>query len=210
MCACWWDGRGVRARGEADAFAEGGRARYSVALFFCVRAISASISWIASNGSAPRRRPGPASPSQQPAWLANLTLWRAGVRAALNYSGAAYDDPALAWAPAMRVAPQAHTFDRLLFDADAGAYTAARFLDDLAVRYGQVDGVALWHSYPNLGVDDRSQFDLFADLPGGVPALAALVGEFHARGIKVGFPYKHVCERETPGLAARTTSAPRI
>ena len=154
--------------------------------------------------------PGPASPSQQPAWLANLTLWRAGVRAALNYSGAAYDDPALAWAPAMRVAPQAHTFDRLLFDADAGAYTAARFLDDLAVRYGQVDGVALWHSYPNLGVDDRSQFDLFADLPGGVPALAALVGEFHARGIKVGFPYKHVCERETPGLAARTTSAPRI
>jgi len=133
--------------------------------------------------------PGPASPALQPAWLANLSSWRADVRAALNYSGSVYDLPSLSWVSSMVVAPQVHTFDRLLFDAQTGAYTPAIFLDDLEARYGRVDGVALWHSYPNLGVDERSQFDLFDDLPGGVPALAALVDEFHARGIKVGIPY---------------------
>jgi len=133
--------------------------------------------------------PGPASPALQPAWLANLSAWRAEVRATLNFSGSAYEMPALSWAPSMIVAPQAHTFDRLLFDSQAGEYTPDLFLNDLESRYGRVDGIALWHSYPNLGVDERSQFDLFDDLPGGVPALAALVAEFHKRGIKVGIPY---------------------
>ena len=59
----------------------------------------------------------------------------------------------------------------------------------LAVRYGGVDSVLLWHSYPNIGVDDRSQFDMLRSLPGGVPGVKALVDAFHAEGVQVILPY---------------------
>ena len=133
--------------------------------------------------------PGPAAPAAQPAWLANLTQWRAATRNALNYTGAVYDDARLAWASALRVAPQVHTYDRLLYDTDAARFTVNRFLDDLESRYGRVDAVALWHSYPNLGVDERSQFDLFDDLPGGLDALRDVVAQFNDRGVRVVIPY---------------------
>ena len=63
--------------------------------------------------------------------------------------------------------------------------TVGRFLGDLRSRYGGVDVVMLWHSYPNIGVDDRNQFEMLADLPGGMAGLAQLVSAFHARHVRV-------------------------
>jgi hypothetical protein len=28
--------------------------------------------------------------------------------------------------------------------------------------------VLVWPTYPNMGIDDRNQYDLLADLPGGI------------------------------------------
>ena len=47
--------------------------------------------------------------------------------------------------------------DKYLYDRASGNWTVSKLLDDLAARYGGVDSVLLWHSYPNIGVDDRSQ-----------------------------------------------------
>ena len=44
-------------------------------------------------------------------------------------------------------------------------------------------------SYPNLGVDERSQFDLVGDVPGGLDALRDVISQFNARGVRVGIPY---------------------
>ncbi len=43
--------------------------------------------------------------------------------------------------------------------------------------------------YPNLGIDDRNQFDMLRDLPGGIPGLRHMVDQFHRHGVKVFFPY---------------------
>ena len=51
---------------------------------------------------------------------------------------------------------------------DNHRYTVDRYLDDLEKRYGGIDSVLIWHTYPNMGIDSRSQYDLFRDLPGGV------------------------------------------
>ena len=56
-------------------------------------------------------------------------------------------------------------------------------------RLGKIDAVLIWHVYPNLGVDDRNQFDLLQDLPGGLPGLRHLVEQFHAHGVRVFFPF---------------------
>jgi hypothetical protein len=138
--------------------------------------------------------PGPPSQAAQPAWLAQLFANRTAQRAAVNYSGAVYDNYLL-WSPSLHIVPQSHLYDRFLYDPVKGAadpakgWTVDRFLDDLDARYGGVDGVLLWNTYPNLGVDERSQFDLVGDVPGGLDALRDVVAQFNARGVRVGIPY---------------------
>ena len=47
----------------------------------------------------------------------------------------------------------------------------------------------LWQGYPNIGVDDRNQFDLIKSMPGGITGLKQMVKSFHASGVKVYWPY---------------------
>ena len=70
--------------------------------------------------------------------------------------------------------------DRYLYDRATNSWTVPRFLQDVQLRYGGVDSVLLWHSYPNIGADDRSQFDMLRSMPGGVPGVKKLVEELHA------------------------------
>ena len=100
----------------------------------------------------------PVSPAAQPAWLATITAWRASCRAQINYSGGVYDVPALKWARTNFVQPQAHPYDRYLFNATSQQWTVGAFLADLKRRYGGIDSVLLWPSYPLIGLDDRNQY----------------------------------------------------
>ena len=78
--------------------------------------------------------------------------------------------------------------DRFFYDPVAGRYTVDRYLEDMEKRIGGIDSVLVWHSYPNIGIDDRSAFDLIQAMPGGIPALKAMVNDFHRRGVRVLFP----------------------
>jgi gamma-glutamyl hercynylcysteine S-oxide synthase len=135
-----------------------------------------------------RTMPGPSSPSVQPQWLANLTNWRAKQRASVNFNSSVYDTY-LPWTPSMYIAPQSHIYDRYLYDKATHTWTPDAFADDLIQRYGGIDGVLLWASYPNLGGDERSQFDLLEDLPGGLAGFGAACAKLKARGIHIGLPY---------------------
>jgi hypothetical protein len=95
--------------------------------------------------------PGPPSQAAQPAWLAQLYANRTAQRAAVNYTGAVYDNYLL-WSPSLHIVPQSHLYDRFLYDPSKGltdpaqGWTVDRFLDDLDARYGGVDGVLLWNT----------------------------------------------------------------
>ena len=43
--------------------------------------------------------------------------------------------------------------------------------------------------YPNIGVDDRNQFDMLDSLPGGIDGLRQLVNDFQNLGVRVLLPY---------------------
>lgn len=129
---------------------------------------------------------GPQSAQAFPAWLADMKQWRDHERAGLDFSHSVYDLPRLKWTQSNFVQTQVMIHDRFLF-AD-GAYTPETFLSDLKTRYGGVDSVLLWPTYPNLGIDERNQYDLTRDLPGGLDQMKKLVEEFHHQNVRVLLP----------------------
>jgi hypothetical protein len=132
--------------------------------------------------------PGPESPGDTESWLAGLKAWRAERLTRLRYDGSQYARPDLEWTQHIFSQVQVLIWDRSFYDSDKAEYTVDRFLEEAESRIGAIDAVLIWHVYPNLGVDDRNQFDLFRDLPGGIPALRKLVQQFHDRGVEVFFP----------------------
>ncbi|MBA3676856.1 MAG: SUMF1/EgtB/PvdO family nonheme iron enzyme [Sphingosinicella sp.] len=121
-------------------------------------------------------------------WVRGFTEWRTEHLIRIGFDDSLYRDPGLEWAQRNFVHVLTMVEDRYFYDAESGRYTVDRYLDDLEGRFGQVDSVLIWYIYPNIGIDDRSQFDLARDLPGGVEGLKGVVDDFHRRGVKVFLP----------------------
>lgn len=122
------------------------------------------------------------------AWLDAMRAWRTEQLRRIGYDDRHYRRPELQWTQRDFVQPQVMVEDRYLYDVAAQRYTVARYLDDVGRRYGGVDSVLLWPVYPNIGVDNRNQWDLLRDLPGGVDGVREMIAEFHRRGVTVFFP----------------------
>jgi formylglycine-generating enzyme required for sulfatase activity len=132
---------------------------------------------------------GPATPADFPKWIADMKLWRAEFLKKLRYDDSEYRRPELLWAQSSFMQPQMMIEDRYFYDPAAGRYTVNRYLDDLEKRYGGIDSVLIWPVYPNIGIDNRNEFDCFRDMPGGIPGIKQMVADFHKRGVRVLFPY---------------------
>jgi gamma-glutamyl hercynylcysteine S-oxide synthase len=132
--------------------------------------------------------PGPPFPSAS-GWLDTLKAWRADRVTLLRYTGSQYDRADLQWTQQIFSQVQLLIWDRSLYDPEKGEYTVDRFIAETEARIGPIDSVLIWHVYPNLGIDDRNQFDMLRDLPGGIPGLRRMVDQFHSHGVKVFFPF---------------------
>ena len=130
----------------------------------------------------------PCSQTEHDAWLADITHWRVERRIRVGYDGASYDLPALQWTQSSFIQPQMMVHDRYFYDPAAGRYTVDRYLDDLEKRYGGIDAVLIWPTYPNMGIDNRNQLDLIRSMPGGVAGVKQMTADFHRRGVRVLFP----------------------
>jgi gamma-glutamyl hercynylcysteine S-oxide synthase len=128
------------------------------------------------------------TPEDRTAWLADLRHWRDERRIRIGYDGSRYDLPALQWTQSSFFQPQMMVQDRYFYDPVAHRYTVDRYLDDLEKRYGGIDAVLIWPTYPNMGIDNRNQHDLVRSMPGGVAGVRQMVADFHKRGVKVLFP----------------------
>jgi len=131
---------------------------------------------------------GPAQPSQYSQWWKSMQEWRKRERDSLKYTDTVYLRPELGWTGKSFIYAQVMAEDRWLYDPVTRKYTVDRYLDDLRRRYGGLDAVLIWPTYPNIGVDDRNQFDLVADMPGGLEGVRRMVMDFKKRGVRVFFP----------------------
>lgn len=131
---------------------------------------------------------GDRSCASHEAWLSDITHWREERKIRIGYDGARYEIPALQWTQSSFIQPQMMVHDRYFYDPVAGKYTVDRYLDDLEARYGGIDAVLVWATYPNMGVDDRNQLDMVRSMPGGAAGVKQMVADFHRHGVRVFFP----------------------
>ena len=132
--------------------------------------------------------PGPAAAKDFPAWLADLQHWRSERLVRMGYDGSNYSRPDFKWTQRNFVCVQMMIEERDFFDRERGVYTVDHYLDTLQKEFGGIDSVLIWNTYPNLGVDNRNQFDRLRDMPGGIAGVKQMVADFHRRGVRVLFP----------------------
>ena len=77
-----------------------------------------------------------------------------------------------------------------IYNPKTNEFEIDRFLDEGEANFGGYDYMLLWHDYPRMGVDNRDQFTMYEDLPGGLDGLRQMVDKAHARGVQVFLPYK--------------------
>ncbi len=130
----------------------------------------------------------PCTPLTHKEWLDDITHWRYERRIRIGFDPSRYELQALKWTQSAFIQPQMMVHDRYFYDPVAHKYTVDRYLDDLEKRYGGIDAVLIWATYPNMGIDDRNQHDMVRSMPGGVEGLRQMIADFHRRGVRVLFP----------------------
>jgi iron(II)-dependent oxidoreductase len=131
---------------------------------------------------------GPANNDDRDKWLADLKSWRDSERKRINYSDALYNNPSLKWVNHTFIYVQMMAHDRYFYNPVTRKYTVTKYLTDLKKRYGGIDAVLIWPTYPNIGIDNRNQFDLTDDMPGSKVAVKQMIKDFKAHGVRVLFP----------------------
>ena len=121
-------------------------------------------------------------------WLKDIHHWKTERLIRIGYNGDRYANPNAEWAQSSFMQPQMMVQDRYFYDSVTGKYTVDRYLDDLNKRYGGIDAVLIWPTYPNMGIDDRNQHDMIRSMPGGLDGVRQMVADFHRRGVRVLFP----------------------
>lgn len=90
-----------------------------------------------------------------------------------------YNRPDLAWIRKAKVMHLMMGWDKSFYDRNTGRFNLVDFVRQGQQSYGGDDVICIWPTWPSLGMDQRNQFDLYRDLPGGLPALREQVEELH-------------------------------
>jgi iron(II)-dependent oxidoreductase len=94
----------------------------------------------------------------------------------------------LAWVRRAYLMVLRFAWDRSYYDRETG-YTFDRTLTAWDRTLGPVDIFTIWPTWPRLGLDERNQWDMYRDLPGGLAELRRQVDLAHRLGKKYFISY---------------------
>ncbi|HSG68510.1 MAG TPA: hypothetical protein VK994_07385, partial [Bacteroidales bacterium] len=118
-----------------------------------------------------------------------------------------FDRKDLAWIRDACVIGLNFAWDREFYDGEYDVYTLRDYIEFGEQVFGGYDVYSLWPTWPRLGLDERNQFDLFRDLPGGLPTLRKIVDNLHRDDIRFFIcfnPWDESTRKEDPfqGIAS--------
>lgn len=124
--------------------------------------------------------------------------WQAGVREVFQkrylYDVKDFDDTLykrkdLAWIRKAYVMHLMMAWDKDFYDDTKGGFQLKNFYEKGVKQFGGDDVLCVWPTWPTLGVDQRNQFDLYRDLPGGLPGLRSAANDLRSAGTKLFVAY---------------------
>ncbi len=124
--------------------------------------------------------------------------WRDGLRLMFQgrwlYDLESFDDtlfkrPDLAWIRESYLLMLQFAWDREYYDALTGTSKFKTFLPSMDSLVGGYEAYMLWPTWPRLGLDQRNQWDMYRDLPGGIAELKNQVSFARTRGTKYFIAY---------------------
>ncbi len=124
-------------------------------------------------------------------------VWQNGLRDAFQrnylYDVNPFDEtlfkrPDLAWIRSAYVMHLMMAWDKDFYDQNGGI-NIHEFIKAGKSLYGGDDVICLWPTWPTLGVDQRNQFDLYRDLPGGLKSLRNIADSLRSQGTKFFVAY---------------------
>lgn len=131
---------------------------------------------------------GPKTPNDFNCWFKAMSEFRQSEREKINYSDVNYRRPELQWTQHDILQPQMMVHDLDFYDYKTHQYTVDKYVNRLKQRYGGIDSVLIWPTYPNIGIDNRNTDDMIRDMPHGINGIKKMVSDFHRHNIKVLFP----------------------
>ena len=99
-----------------------------------------------------------------------------------SFNDSLYQREDLAWIRNQYFMVLQMAWDHEFYDAQNGGYQLEQFLDKCDKLCGGLDVYGLWPTWPTLGLDQRNQWDLYDDLPGGLTKLHELSEMAKERG----------------------------
>ncbi|HMQ08683.1 MAG TPA: SUMF1/EgtB/PvdO family nonheme iron enzyme [Saprospiraceae bacterium] len=80
-------------------------------------------------------------------------------------------------------------WDKDYYDYSTRQFNWPTFQQRGQILYGGDDVICLWPTWPSLGLDQRNQFDMYRDLPGGLQKLSALADSLRSHGTQFFIAY---------------------
>lgn len=106
-----------------------------------------------------------------------------------DFNDELYKRPDLQWIKKAYVMHLMMAWDKNYYDNKTGQFNWQKFQQRGKEWYGGDDVICVWPTWPSLGLDQRNQFDLYRDLPGGLPALRTQADSLRLNGTKFFIAY---------------------
>ncbi|MEO5583287.1 MAG: sulfatase-modifying factor protein, partial [Saprospiraceae bacterium] len=106
-----------------------------------------------------------------------------------DFNAEMYQRKDLQWIRHAKMMHLMMAWDQKLFDRIKDRYVLKDFIDKSKSLYGGDDVIGIWPTWPALGMDQRNQWDMYRDIPGGLKGLRTLVDQAHDQRVKIFISY---------------------
>jgi formylglycine-generating enzyme required for sulfatase activity len=106
-----------------------------------------------------------------------------------NFDNSLFERKDLRWIKESYLIVLSMAWDREFYDRFTGKYTYADFLRNFQSQFGKLDVFGIWPTWPRLGLDQRNQWDMYRDLPGGTDQLRNFVNMSQMTGTRFFIAY---------------------
>lgn len=106
-----------------------------------------------------------------------------------KFDNSMFEREDLAWIKGSYLIILQMAWDREFYDRLTGKYTYADYLKKGIELFGNIDVFGIWPTWPRLGLDQRNQWDLYRDLPGGTGQIRNFVKMSRQSGTRFFIAY---------------------